>query len=360
MKNYLYITLSLLLFASCKPEETTVSGPQKLDIRYPILFGTPRNLPSDNELTVEGVDLGRHLFYDKMLSIDHTRSCASCHIQEFAFSDTAKFSSGINGKVTKRQSMSLSNLSYQTDFFWDGRTKTLEEQSLHPIRDQNEMGLEISELISRLNASEFYQEKFNRAFPNEPIDSTTLAKAIAQFERTLISGSSRYDLIKLNLATATEQEKRGERLFFTHPDPSIGDRGGNCGDCHSGFLTYSNSFANNGLDEVITDVGLENVTGNSNDKGRFKIPSLRNIELTPPYMHDGRFKTLEEVVDHYNEHIQVSPTLDIQIIEASNNTPPLHNSLGLTAQEKEDIVAFLKTLTDENFISNPSHKNPFN
>lgn len=359
MKQYIYLLLLSLLFisAACNPNDVeTNQKTTPYTLEFPLTLGEPRFATENNPLTEEGVDLGRHLFYDKSLSRDNTISCASCHRQESAFSDNNRLSLGINGQLSARNSMSLSNLAYQKDFFWDGRSKTLEEQSLHPIRDGREMGYTIPELIERLRNNVFYVDKFNHAFPGEQIDSINLGKAIAQFEMTLLSGESKFDLYKTGRATATEQELRGERLFFTHPEPQIG-RGANCGDCHSGFLTYSTSFSNNGLEENPIDKGLENITGIPEDRGKFKIPSLRNIALTAPYMHDGRFNTLEEVLDHYNEHIKSSPTLDIQISEATNNVGG--TSLGLTEQEKQDVIVFLKALTDNNFTTNPAHSNPF-
>ena len=344
----------------CGPDDTPdkLDGePTPLELAYPLTLGTPKFLTEDNPLTVEGVDLGRHLFYDKLLSRDGTISCASCHQQQFAFSDNKAFAKGIDNQLTSRSSMSLANLSYQSDYFWDGRVKTLEEQSLHPIQDAKEMDLELPELINRLNDSKLYTDKFNLAFPGEKISDKLIGKALAQFEATLVSGNSRYDKTQLGQIQATDQEKRGKDLFFTHPEPSLNLRGGNCGDCHSGFLTYSREFSNNGLDENPEDFGLENVTGDVEDRAKFKIPSLRNIALTAPYMHDGRFENLAEVLDHYNEHIKSSPTLDPQIPAASNDLNG--TSLGLTDQEKEDIIAFLKTLTDDAFITNPAHSNPF-
>jgi cytochrome c peroxidase len=359
-KLYSLLIFSMFLMVSCKPkDEVQANGNEAYDFQSPILYGKAKYLSADNPLTVAGVDLGRHLFYDKMLSIDSTVACASCHIQKFGFSDSAKFSHGIAGGITNRNSMAIANTAWQNIFFWDGRAKTLEQQALLPIANPKEMNMNINELLKRLNVNSFYVEKFKCAFPNEGITSNTLAKAIAQFEQTMVSANSRYDQYKLGKIQATEQEKRGERLFFTHPDAASGLRGGNCGDCHSGTLTFSNAFSNNGLDSNPTDFGLEGVTGNANDRAKFKIPSLRNIELTAPYMHDGRFSTLEEVLDHYNEHIQPSSTLDPQITSASNNPVPFHTTLGLTAQEKEDIIVFLKMLTDKSFTEDKRFSNPF-
>lgn len=360
MKKLLFIVLSLVtIFSGCKPEdETSISGPKPYEINYPILYGKPNFIASDNPLTEEGVDLGRHLFYDRMLSLDYSKSCSSCHQQAFGFSDPLKLSGGINAQLTERHSMAIANVSWQNAFFWDGRVQTLEEQALLPIQNPVEMGMNLDSLIARLKASQLYRNKFANAFPNEEISKSTLAKAIAQFEHSLISANSRYDQYKLGMIDATDQEKRGERLFFTHPEPGASLRGGNCGDCHAGTLTFANNFSNNGLDAVFSDSGRADFTKMNQDVGKFKIPSLRNVALTAPYMHDGRFSSLEEVLDHYNEHVEQSSTLD-PLMEASNNNPPLHTSLGLTDQEKADIIEFLKMLTDQSFVTDPKHSNPF-
>lgn len=357
MKNTFYFITCLFFFCSCKPED-----PQAGDTT-PVTINTGRfgamDIPEDNPTTVEGVDLGRHLFYDPLLSKDQSISCASCHQQKHAFSDTAVFSRGVNGTKSTRQSMSISNLAWHKHFFWDGRASSLEEQALGPIENPIEMNLSLEELVERLKSSELYPSKFEEAFPGQEITSELVGKALAQFERTLISSNSRYDQFKLGLVQATEQELLGERLFKTHPDPVYNIRGGNCGDCHSGELFFSDPFSNNGLDESFTDLGRGGVTGDSKENGMFKITSLRNIELTAPYMHDGRFSTLEEVLDHYNDHIKHTETLDKQIIAASNYPAPADTSLGLTDEEKEAIIVFLKMLTDKEFINNKALSSPF-
>jgi len=338
-----------------------VTGPvTPVELDFPFLFREPRKNTDNNPLTEEGINLGRHLFYDELLSSTQEKSCASCHKQEHGFADNKAFSDGVNGRKTIRSSMAISNTLWQENFFWDGRATTLEEQALGPIQNPLEMDLDLNVLEERLQESDLYQDLFTKAFPGEEITAENCAKALSQFQRTLISSNSRFDQSKLGLIELTAQELRGEKLFFTHPEPTIPDRGGNCGDCHAGFLTYSNRFSNNGLG--LEDVGLQAVTGDPDDLGKFKIVSLRNIELTAPYMHDGRFETLEEVLDHYNEHITQSPTLDILISEATNLPFPSSSDtiqLGLTEQEKEDIIAFMKTLTDESFTTNEAFSSPF-
>ncbi len=363
MNKFIFVLVISFAFLACKPDEVEKKeGPNTYTLEAPILFGKPNflNISNNNPLTEQGIDLGRHLFYEPMLSKDYSKTCASCHKQALGFSDSQTFSVGIDGQRTERNSMAITNTAWQSTFFWDGASNTLEEQALIPLQNPKEMGMDLPELVKRLKASEFYTSKFKNAFPNQEISEITIAKALAQFEQTLVSANSRYDQYKLGKIKATDQEIRGEKLFYTHPDPNTGIRGGNCGDCHSGALTFSNSFSNNGLDDLITDKGRGLISKKISDDGKFKIPSLRNIALTGPYMHDGRFTSLEQVLDHYNEHIKQSATIDPQITEASNyNIAPGNKTLGLTKQEKADIVAFLKMLTDTEFTNNKNFSNPF-
>lgn len=353
-KSFLAIAGVLIILSCKKQEEENASNIFEFD--YPQYFGSP-DLPA-GEINNEQIELGRHLFYETMLSKDSSVSCASCHIQKFGFSDTARFSKGVENQITERQSMALSNTLWQKDFFWDGRASSLEDQALDPIENPLEMNLPLDQALARLKGSEKYKSMFDNAFGNNEINATRLAIALSNFERSLISSNSRYDLYKQGRGTLTEQEIRGERLFLTHPEPSENIRGGNCGDCHTFPHLQGLEFRNNGVNEIIIDGGRQGFTGQEADKGKFKIPNLRNIELTAPYMHDGRFNTLEEVLDHYNDHIQDRPNVDVLIKAASNDCE--NCSLGLTDQEKEDIIAFLKTLTDKTFIENPKFSNPKN
>ena len=359
MKIILLVTvLALVLSCKKKDEVNKPAGTTGYTLQYPAYFGNSYIIPDDNTTTNEGVELGRFLFYDSILSKDYSVSCASCHQQKSSFSDSKSISNGVGGTPTRRHSMAIVNALWQPAFFWDGRSNSLEDQALEPIKNPSEMNLPIEEAIQRLNNSDFYKEKFKKAFATETISEIHLANALAQFERTLISGNSKYDQYKRNEYTMTSQEERGMNLFFTHPEPSQNLRGGNCNDCHTGFLTSGDEFHNNGLNASFTnDLGREEVTGLPSDKGKFKTPTLRNIAVSKPYMHDGRFNTLEEVLDHYNEHIQSSATLDLLIILGSNNENG--GSLGLTLEEKEDIIAFLHLLTDEEFLNNEQLSNPF-
>jgi cytochrome c peroxidase len=368
MKMYLslYRLLALLfvsiLLCSCKKDEQAKTPPWETGpyaISIPKHFGDYR-LPEDNPLTKEGIALGRMLFYEKKLSNNNTISCGSCHQQKFAFSDDKVFSTGSEGIMGKRNSMSLANLIWAKNFFWDGRAKSLEEQALIPIQDPLEMHQTLDEAVAKLQNTAEYPKLFKLVFGSEQITAQNIAKALAQFERTLISSDSKFDRFLQNKYTPTVSEFNGKELFFTHPEAGR-LRGGNCLDCHGGNLTMLNTFHNNGLDANPTDPGREGVTGQSFDIGKFKAPSLRNIALTAPYMHDGRFETLEEVLDHYNDHIQRSQTLDPLILEASNEPILAGGSvkLHLTTQEKKDIIAFLHMLTDSTFIQNKAFSNPF-
>ncbi len=357
----------LLLIFSCKDSGDYVeTGTPLDDFSAPFYFGL-FELPADNPLTQEGVELGRMLFYETSLSKDSTISCATCHQQSRAFTDGRKLAIGIRGQELDKNSMSLVNMLWSTSHkFWDGRAANLEDQALVPIQDIKEMDLKMSEVLRRLNSNPEYKIKFKSAFNTNEIKEKHVAKALAQFQRTLISQDSKYDKFLKGELQLSEQEQLGLQSFFTHPDPSVGLRGSNCGDCHRNFLTDGfkdglDGFANNGLeDDEHLENGLFDVTKNPLDKGKFKIPSLRNIALTAPYMHDGRFITLEEVLDHYNDHIRVSSTLDILIREASNEyrKPGDPISLKLTQEDKNDIIVFLNTLTDSTFITNEKYADP--
>lgn len=366
MTGHVWIWALVFIIGCSRCEENKHATPLK-DFSAPFYFGLFK-LPPDNPLTEEGVELGRMLFYDVRLSSDSTVSCATCHQQERAFSDGKKFGQGIHGQRTDRNTMSLVNVLWSSPRkFWDGRAESLEAQALEPIQDPREMGLPIAQAIERLANIPEYRHQFKNAFNTKEIRAEHIARALAQFQRTLISQDSRYDKFLRGELQLSEMEQRGMQSFFTHPDPSINLRGSNCGDCHRNFLTDGFSigfdgFANNGLeDQANLENGLFEVTGNPADKGKFVVPSLRNIALTAPYMHDGRFNTLEEVLDHYNQHIKESSTLDVLIRDASNELREPNDpiALKLTEQEKKDIIAFMLTFTDSTFIINEKYSNPF-
>ena len=303
-------------------------------------------LPPDNPLTREGVALGRRLFHDTRLSINHTQSCASCHDQTRAFADARRFSLGAEGQTGSRNAMPLFNLAWGQAFFWDGRAPTLRQQVLMPIQDHQEMNETLDNVVKKLRKDEESVQAFAKAFGSPEITPERIALALEQFLLTLISQESRFDQAARKVAELTESEKRGLQLFVTEFDPKRGLRGADCFHCHGGTLFVSQPFANNGLELAAEDVGLMKVTQNEADRGKFKVPSLRNIALTAPYMHDGRFGTLEEVVEHYSGGVRRSATLDPNLAK--------HPEAGiqLTAEEKADLVAFMKSLTDESFVQN--------
>lgn len=354
---FLFLISGLIVVVqSCRKDKTTYSvTPYKLDIpnHFP-----PMAIPEDNPMTVEGVELGRKLFYETRLSKDNSISCSSCHLPEHGFSDPNKFSIGVDNAVGTRQSMALVNLGWQQSFFWDGRAGTLEEQIFEPVPDPAEMHLSWPEAVSRLKTDVTYRNMFYKAFDVETFDSTHVSKAIAQFLRTMISGSSKYDVMyKVQNSiplTAKEQQIQSEitteewggfDLFFSLT-------GGDCLHCHDGALAQVQLFSNNGLDATFDDEGRYLVTGNPNDLGKFKVPTLRNIELTAPYMHDGRFETLEDVVNHYSFGVTESATID-PMMEFSHQ-----GGVQLNYDDRQLLITFLKTFTDWEFINNPEFQPP--
>lgn len=333
----------------------------KLELELPGNFGSA-SLPEN--LTEEKFQLGRHLFYEKSLSRNETVSCGSCHQQSKAFTDGQQFSIGLNGELTPRNSMMIANMLWEDKFFWDGRSASLEDQALLPIQDHIEMDLTLEEAVERLEADTLYPDMFCKAFGSRDITPEKIATAISIFEIALISADSKYDQFLRGEVSLTREEDLGLRLFSTHPIAGV-VRGGNCGDCHVPILTNgfkgSSGMKNNGLeyDSTRTDMGFFNFTQRSRDIGKFKTPSLRNIELTGPYMHDGRFETLEEVLEHYNEHVKFSSTLDPLMFASNNSRDTASLKLDLWPGEPEAIIAFLKTLTDNSFITNPRFSDPF-
>ena len=314
---------------------------------YPISAGAnlPQiNLPPDNLPTVEGVRLGESLFHDKRLSKDRTLSCASCHVKESAFSDPDKaFSVGVGGKLGGRNAMPIFNLAWATEFFWDGRAKGLRTQALMPIQDAHEMAETLPEIERKLGADPAKVEEFRRVFGDGAVTAERVGLALEQFMLTLISQDSKFDRVTKGQGAFSPEEKRGFELFLTEHDPFRGLFGADCFHCHGGSLFTTNQFFNNGLPLLNGDVGREKVTREAADRGKFRTPSLRNVELTGPYMHDGRFKTLEEVVEHYDHGVQKSGTLDPNLAKHPEA------GLKLSAEDKKALVAFMKTLTDPGY-----------
>lgn len=323
------------------PTEKTIAVPQ-----YVLNYLGEMPQPADNPLTEEGVALGRKLFYDKLLSNDRTMACATCHKQENGFDDFRQFSQGTNGAFGDRNAMPIINLGWADAFFWDGRRTTLEGQAHDPVTNPIEMANTWPEVVTRVQSHNEYPSLFFKAFGTRTVDSTLIVKAIAQFERTMVSFNTRFDkYFYQNDATALNaSEQRGLTLF-------TGDA--LCNTCHMmNTLFTDHAFRNNGLDVNPADNGLMKFTGKPNDRGKFKVPGLRNIAQTAPYMHDGRFATLEDVVNFYSSGVkQTSPNID-------EHMPPFGNGLNLTAQEKADLVAFLKTLSDQEFLTRQDLSDP--
>ena len=357
--NHLVKITGLITIVTVLPAAVLITpGPDPYKPVYPSYFGNRIELPEDNPLTVQGIRLGRMLFYETALSANGKIACATCHRQELAFTDGKQFSAGVDGSLQPRNTMALVNLLWVRHFFWDGRTRGLEQQADTPLTNVHEMGQPLAVSASRLTALHRYTKLFNAAFGSDDITGDRIVKALAQFERTLISANSKYDQFLRGEYQPTSSEANGIKLFFNNPDPVKGIRGASCSHCHDGPKTFAELYHNNGLDSIHKDPGREKITGLDIDRGRFRVVTLRNIALTAPYMHDGRFRTLEEVVDHYNEHILPSATLS-PFLQHNSNTRGGEN-LDLTAQEKKDLIAFLHLLTDSSFITDPRFSNPFN
>lgn len=351
--------LALITLGSCNQGDED-NEPDEWEFTTPEHFGTTPESPENNPITEHGVALGRELFYETLLSSDSSISCGSCHKQELGFGDDKQFSNGVGGTTLSRHTPSLSNMLWRNFFFWDGRATSLEDQARGPIENPDEMNLEMEEAVIRLRATENYADLFSKAFGDTGITEDRILMAIAQFERTLVSGNSRFDRYKLGEIELTEQELRGEQLFNTHPIANNDERGANCADCHVALMQTDDLFHNIGLDENNEDdLGLGGITFNPNDFGKFKTPSLRNVAISGPYMHDGRFETLEEVLEHYNEHVQQNANLD-PLMFATNNPSngEAFQDLGLTEQEIEDVIAFLHTLTDDDYLTEPDFSDP--
>lgn len=293
------------------------------------------SLPLDNPLLVQRVALGERLFHETKLSRTNAISCASCH-QGKELSDPRRFSPGVDGKHGTRHAMPLFNLAWKSSFFWDGRAPSLREQALMPIVDPLEMNETLDNVVVKLTADPAYPPLFRAAFGSGTITPQHIGLALENFLLTRVSFDSKFDRAFAGKETLTAQEKRGFELFFTESEPRMGRRGADCFHCHGGANFTDHSFHNNGL-ATSTDLGLEAFTGRPTDRYKFSTPSLRNISRTAPYMHDGRFATLEEVIEHYNAPPRPSATLDPNLAKHPQG-------LGLNEEEKAALIAFLKSL----------------
>jgi cytochrome c peroxidase len=334
---------------NCSSKEEEIYTPTSANLNIPTLFQQKLIapvIPVNNTLTKEGIILGKKLFFDKILSKDNTQSCATCHDPKNAFTDTDRFSDGVDGKLGSRNSMPLFNLAWNFDerFTWDGKELSLERQALEPVRNPIEMHSKWTNVAQKIKQHPEYPTLFKEAFGNVKIDSTIIAKALAQFERTLISGNSKFDQFLLGTTQLSSEEQNGFDVFM---DETRGD----CFHCHGSNnnpLWTDNKFHNNGLDATLTDLGLGKVTGDPNDNGKFKTPSLRNLKFTAPYMHDGRFTTLDEVINHYSTGLKPSPTIDPLMKKVKQG------GVNITNKDKADLKAFLLSLSDNDFINNPN------
>lgn len=306
----------------------------------PIYLDIPKDWPkpvydfSKNPLTEEGFQLGRNLFYDPILSRDNTISCASCHLQQTGFTHVDHdLSHGIEGRIGTRNSMTLMNLAWSKTFMWDGGVNHLEVQFIHPITSEVEMDETMENVVKKLQETPKYQDLYKKAFGTDKITGQLTLKALSQFVVMLTTSNSKYDKVVRREEKFSEMEQKGYDLFKQY-----------CVSCHKEPLFTNDSFENNGLaiDTTLNDFGRMRITQNVKDKQKFKVPTLRNVQFTFPYMHDGRFKTLNEVVKHYNSSILKSPTL----------AKELQNPMNLSDNDRTDLVAFLKTLTDKEFLFN--------
>jgi cytochrome c peroxidase len=344
------------------------------EVVLPAAYQTPAvraqdNTPADNRITDNGATLGRVLFYDRALSANRTIACASCHDQAHAFADPARFSTGFDGSHGTRNAPAVTDARFyrRGRFFWDERAATLEAQVLMPIQNPIEMGLTLDELVTRVRTAPYYAYLFQRAFGDSDVTSDRIARALAQFSRSLVSYRSRYDVglaatgdARAPFPAFTAEENQGKQLFLGRA---------NCGSCHlfngppqPGPLANQAVFfvdipTNNGLDATtaVADTGVGGQTGQARDLGRFKSPSLRNVAVTAPYMHDGRLATLADVVEHYRRGVQPHPNLDRRLM-GPDGTP---RRLDLTDAEARALVAFLRTLTDDALLRDPWFANPF-
>jgi len=338
------------------------------------MINTPGPLPTaivqednqnpNNPITNAGATLGRVLFYDKILSKNNTISCGNCHRQNLAFGDTAVLSRGFEGGNTRRHSMSLVYSRYykRGHFFWDERAQTLEDQVLMPIQDGVEMGLTLTELQQKVSGQSYYPSLFKAAFGTETITTDLIAKALAQFVRSIVSYSSKYDQgrSQVNAPGApfpnfTAEENQGKQLFFQ----PVGNGGAGCFGCHTteAFINPAPGPINNGLDENSTnDFGAYETTPQPRFLGAFKVPSLRGISQRPPYMHDGRFKTLAEVIEHYNSGVKNHPNLAPALRDSTTGQPI---KLHFSESQKAALVAFLNTLSDDQLSKDVRWSDPF-
>lgn len=334
--KYIYALLSLCVLASFVGNENSFA------ILMPKEFPEPVYNITTSQITQAKIDLGRALFYDPILSKNNTISCSSCHLQYTAFTHVDHaVSHGIDDKTGTRNAPTLMNLAWHKNFMWDGAINHLDMQSLAPISNPLEMGETIENVVNKLQNSSIYPKHFFMAFGDSIISGEHTLKALSAFMLTFISNNSKYDSVMRNQTTFTLQQQNGYRLFKQH-----------CNVCHTEPLFTSFMFENNGLafDTVYNDIGRMRISGLSTDSLKFKIPTLRNIEFSYPYMHDGRFNKLSDVLNHY----------DKGIVHYTTTSEILQQPIRLSSDEKVDIIAFMLCLTDKSFLFNPAFSYPKN
>ena len=326
---------------------TSSSGPTPYQLNIPATFARflpAPTIPVDNPMTVEGVALGKKLFFDPQLSADNTLACAGCHFPQYSFDDTSRFSVGIDGIAGDRNAMPIFNHAWNQNgkFFWDGRATKLEDQVLLPISNHIEMGLDDKQLLeAKIEGSPMYKDLFANAFANGEISSENIGKALANFVASIISYNTKFDRVNRKEDTYTPLETKGKELF---------DSKYQCISCHGGNNLNStwggSDFANIGLSSELDP--------NSTNGNLFKVPSLRNVAVTGPYMHDGSINSLEKVIDHYSTGMKMNSAMDWRLQNFASN-----GGMNITKEEKEALIAFLKTLTDHQMLSNQKWSNPF-
>lgn len=325
------------------------SAPAQGAMAFVVPAGFPQpDLPADNPLTKAGVSLGEILFHDPRLSGNGAQSCATCHNPDHAFSDTVALSRGADGAEGRRNSMPLVNLAWNPAYAWDGSQPRIRDQALAAMTNPIEMHADPIRVTDGLQKDEAMADRFAAAFGSAEISAERVSRALEQYLLTLVSADSKLDRVMAGRAQLTEQEQRGFELFLTEYDPAHGRRGADCFHCHGGALFTDYGYKSNGLGGAQTDEGRAAVTHQPLDRARFKTPSLRNVGLTAPYMHDGRFKTLKDVVAHYDHGVSRTAALDPNLAKH-----PM-NGLALSAADQDALVAFLLTLTEEKWTDAPS------
>ncbi len=353
MKLQTLFILFILVIFSCKEDNKPdiVYDPTPVELKIPEVFKErilAPVIPKDNPLTKEGIALGKKLFYDPILSKNHSLACASCHRQGSGFTNNQRFAKGVEQKEVKRNTMPLVNVAwnYYEKYAWDGHANSIEIVAEHTITDPLEMNNTWENAIEDLENDEEYPTLFTKAFGTDKITKELASKAIAQFIRTISSANSKFDKYLRGEAELTFDERMGYFIFEA-------EEKGDCFHCHGSIdnpLWTDNRYHNNGMDSVFEDLGLENVTGLKSDRGRFRTPSLRNLKFTAPYMHDGRYATLDEVIDHYSEGLVFSPSIDPLMKSAYKG------GVHLTAKEKKQLKAFLLSLSDDELVNNPEYE----